>query len=94
MFLFGWGTKNKTWPMADTNKHLVATWSYFHLFWLSIGYNIKWSIIGDNRSEDLQITYNKVKEMFSGDVPKVNIWQRYGLLIVVGILGFFSLLGF
>lgn len=90
MFFFGWGTKNKTWPIVGSDKYLVATWSHFHIFLIPIGYGIKWHIIGDSRSEDVQISYDKVKEMFPENTPKVHIFQKYGLIIFIGALWLLS----
>lgn len=83
--IFGWGNKSKAWKINDIH-HLVVSWSYFHIFWCPFASNIKWHIIGDKRSEDATISYEKVKEMFPTNTPKLNIWQRYGLLLVIGII--------
>lgn len=85
MLFFGWGTNQKYWPLSN-GKKVMASWSYFSLFFSPLAYNIKWILVGDNRQEDQLITYDKVKELFPIDTPRLNLWQRYGLVIL--LLGF------
>lgn len=75
-------------------KFLVATWRYFHVFWIfPIAGKIQWFIISDKRSEDIEIPYEKVQQLIPNETPKVNVWDRFGLLIVIGIAIAWSILG-
>lgn len=80
--LFGWGKKTKIWGI-DENSHLLAVWNYFHIFWCPIAYNVQWHLIGDKRSEDQVISYEKVKELFPNETPELNLWQKYGLIFLI-----------
>lgn len=83
MFFFGWGKKSKAWEIGD-EMHLVVSWSYFDIFWCPIAFGVQWHLVGDKRSEDATISYEKVKELFPTNTPSLNIWQKYGLLLVIG----------
>lgn len=91
MIFFGWGNKTKAWKIND-EKDLIAAWGYFHIFWCPLAFRVKWHLVGDKRSEDMIINYEKVKEMFPNNTPNLNIWQRYGLLLVIGGLVLISLI--
>ncbi len=83
--IFGWGKKTRKWPM-DNGKELVVTWSYFSLNFLSgLAWSIRWYIVGDNRSEDREITYDEVKKLFPENTPCLSRLERYGLLWVCGV---------
>jgi len=84
MFFWGWGNNSKQWQYGD--KFIVVTWTYFHLFFFPIGFNIKWHLMGDSRSEDQVIPYSKVQELLPNETPKLNIWHRYGLLLGIAAL--------
>lgn len=90
MIFFGWGKKSDAWKIND-EKHLMVSWSYFHIFWCPLAFSVQWHLIGDKRSEDITISYEKVKEMFPNNTPSLNIWRRYGLLLVIGGLVLISL---
>ncbi|MDB4984730.1 MAG: hypothetical protein JWM20_909 [Patescibacteria group bacterium] len=82
--IFGWGRKSKSWLLPD-GSHVLAYWRYFHIFWCPLAFNIKWHLVGDNRSEDKVITHEKVKELMPHNTPDLNAWQRYGLLMAAGV---------
>lgn len=95
LIFFGWGEQRKTWKLAG-DKLLVATWSHFNLFWCPIAFNIKWHLIEEVEDEikmsahilcgDYEIPYEKVREVVPEQTPDLDIWQRYGLvLVIVGI---------
>jgi len=85
MIFFGWGKKTRTWPI-DEERTLVAVWRYFDIFWLfPIAGSIHWYIVTDNRSEDTEINYERVRQYFPTNTPKVGIWWRFGLLIMIAI---------
>ena len=88
--IFGWGKKSKIWKIND-DSHLLAVWKYFHILWCPIGYNVQWHIVGDKRSEDQIVSYEKVKELFPNETPDLNWWQKYGLIYVIAGLIIISL---
>lgn len=80
--IFGWGKKQKIWTLTN-DKQLIAVWSYFHIFWFPMRVSaITWYIIGDSRSEDVAIPYEKVKELFPEKVPDIGFWNQYGLFFI------------
>lgn len=92
MFLFfGWGSKHKSWSLEDGN-HLMVTWSYFHLFFIPVAFNKEWHLLGNNRDEDKIISYHQVKEMFPEETPKLNKFNEFGLLYVIGGFIFLNLI--
>lgn len=88
MIFFGWGKKQKYWKMPD-GKYLVVTWSYFHIFWCPIAFKIKWHLIEDEKIdvhvivENRVISSEKAKEISGENMPDLNIWERYGLAILI-----------
>lgn len=81
--LIGWGKKSKEWSF-ESGLTLVASWSYFSLVFCPVSRSTRWYIIGDKRSEDLEITKQQFDEMFPDDPPKVPLWDRYGLWMMLG----------
>ena len=90
MLFFGWGTKIKSW-VVDNEHQLVAHWSYFSIFFCPIAFGITWHIRGDSRLEDKMISHNDVKRMFPVATPDIGMWNRCGLLIIIGGLFLLSL---
>lgn len=85
MFLFGWGTKNKTWFIDDA-RSLIVVWKYFHIFFFPVAYDVKWHLIGDARSEDRVISEEELKKLFPVNRPNISIWYRFGLLIGIAAI--------
>jgi hypothetical protein len=85
MLFFGWGRRNLTWTL-DSGKHLVASWSYFHFFFFPLAFKTTWHLIGDSRAEDSIIDYNEVKKLVPINTPTIGFWNRFGLLIGIGVL--------
>lgn len=82
MFIFGSGKKTKRFDDFG-GQPLIAHWNYIHLFWCPIASNIKWVLFDAKGEEGKIIPYDEVKEMFPENPPKVNLWERFGLIIVV-----------
>lgn len=82
---FGSGTKHKVWKINKT-KNLMATWSYFHIFFFPIAFNIRWHIIGDSLAIEKTISYEEVKRLIPINTPEISLWNRYGLLFGICIL--------
>ncbi len=82
MLFFGFGTRSKKWIFGNSFC-LVAEWDYVDFFMCPLALSIKWKLIGDKRSEDRQLTYKEVKEMFPVKTPKVGKLDRFGLLYVI-----------
>jgi len=86
--IFGWGKKQKSWKTPN-GKCLVVTWNYLHIFWCPIAFKIKWYLIEDEKIdihviiEDCVISSEKIKEIFPELTPDLNIWERYGLIIII-----------
>lgn len=92
MFL-GWGKKSKEWQL-DSGEALVASWSYFSLFFCPVSRSTRWFIVGDRRSQDQEITLQQLEQMFPEDPPKVPLWDRYGLwMILAGYLAIAMIAG-
>ncbi len=85
MFLFGWGRKSKAFTLADGTALLVI-WGYFHLMFCPISFGIEYHAIADARSEDRALTRVQAESLYGDKVPNPNVWQRYGLLIVIAII--------
>ncbi|MES2088058.1 MAG: hypothetical protein V4467_03650 [Patescibacteria group bacterium] len=81
--IFGWGKKSRRWPIGE-GKELVATWSYFSLNFVALAWAIHWYVIGENRSEDREVTYDEVKALFPQNTPHLTSLEQYGLWWVIG----------
>lgn len=84
---FGYGTRSQKFPLDD-QKIIVATWNYFHICLCPAAGKIRWYIIGNNRSEDKEISYDEVKQLIPINSPSINIWNKYGLyfVVLIGVL--------
>ncbi len=86
--IFGWGNKQKHWKTPD-GKNLVVTWNYFNILWCPIGFNIKWHLVEDEKidfhviMEDRIVSLEEVKKIFPEQTPDLNVWERYGLVIII-----------
>lgn len=85
MIFWGWGRKNKTWNLGE-GLYLMATWSYFDIFFMPIAFDKKWHILSNNRDEDKIISYEEVKKLIPENTPTIGYFYEYGLLIAAGIL--------
>lgn len=85
MILFGWGRKKKSWSLGD-GRTILATWGYFSIFFCPIAGKVAWHILGENRSEDEIISYEKVQALIPEGTPSIGVWSRFGLLIAIGLL--------
>src|ERR1700686_2455834 len=85
MFFWGWGTRVQKWILNE-HQTLVASWKYFHIFWFPAAGTIHWTIIGDVRSEDREITYEEVKRLVPLNPPRISIWKRFGLFFLLAAL--------
>ncbi|OHA28560.1 MAG: hypothetical protein A3C08_02285 [Candidatus Taylorbacteria bacterium RIFCSPHIGHO2_02_FULL_47_18] len=94
--IFGWGKKQKSWKTPD-GKNLVVTWNYFNFFWCPIGFNVKWHLIEDEKIdvhvivEDRVVSFEKVKEIFPEQTPDLNVWERYGLIIIIIVIAIINI---
>lgn len=84
-FFWGWGENAKHWEYT-AHQVIVVTWNYFHIFFFPVAFNVQWHVMGENRSEDQKISYEKVRELVPTDTPALNVWHRYGLLIGLAVL--------
>ena len=85
MIFFGWGKKSKEWELSDGTS-LLCAWSYFHIFWLPVALRRKWYKVGKLRGDEERLTIEQVKALFGGKLPSIGIWNRFGLLFIVGAL--------
>lgn len=69
----------------------MVNWRYFHIFFCPIAFNIHWHVLGNNRSDDHEVTQEEVKKIFPTNPPDLNFWQRYGLIILIIICAAISL---
>jgi hypothetical protein len=93
MIIYGWGKSSKQWQKMVNGeaKILICSYNYFSLFFfLTIAFNAKWFLAGENRSEDKQLTYTEVKKLFPEKTPRLGIWKRFSLLIVITSLILFG----
>ncbi len=89
-FIFGWGKKNKAWDLGD-GKTFLCVWNYFSLFFSPVRTSAKWYILSENRAEDLEVDYKKIK-LLCPDLPDISIWDKYGLFILSLIIIMFALI--
>jgi len=47
---------------------------------------VSWILLSDKRSEDLEISYENVKELIPVDTPTIGAWQKFGLLYGIGVI--------
>jgi hypothetical protein len=96
MIFFGWGNKTKTWNAPENSEYtaLVCNYTYFNLsFIFQIALKRKWVLISSTRNQDKEISYAEVKKLYPLKTPQLNLWERFGLfmliipLILLGIAG-------
>ena len=91
--MFGWGTSSKTWNLAD-GRQIVYRYSYFHIVYLfRISHSERWFLVGDNRSNDREISFEEASRLIPHTRPRLNLWLRYGLLFTIGAFVLLGLLG-
>jgi hypothetical protein len=60
-------------------------------FVFPIAFGEKWYVMGENRSDDRQLSYAQVKELVPENTPKLGLWTKWGLLLTIGFLVALSL---
>ena len=93
MFFFGWGTRNKSWPLPD-GRVIMVSWKYFHLFWfICFVTKSEWFLLSDKRSDDQIITNAAAQMMLPGEEVQVPFFYRYGGVIIIGGIWAYSIFG-
>ncbi|MDB5195102.1 MAG: hypothetical protein JWO84_286 [Parcubacteria group bacterium] len=91
---YGSGTKSREWPLSD-GKTLVLKYKYVELFFCPISMKRKWYVIGDKRSEDVEISKEAAYRLLpTGTKPDVPFWDLYGgyfLLVLLIALFIFEI---
>lgn len=81
--MFGWGTRQKSWALAD-GQQLLLVYKYFHLFFIfRVASDQKWFLIGNDRREDREISVEQVRVLFPANTPSLNLWERYSLFLLI-----------
>ena len=86
MFIFGQGKNSKTWSLPNNLQYnaILCEYTYFNIFFFfQIALSRKWSLIGENRSDDKKVKYAEIKSLLPEKTPKLNLWEAYGLLITI-----------
>ncbi len=88
---YGWGNNSEQWPLTDGNT-LVFAYKYVSLMFIfKLAYKKKWFVVGDNRSEDTEVTRPDLELRYGPDLPMPGVWSQWGLLITVGVLVLLSI---
>ncbi len=78
---YGWGRSSRDWPMRD-GRTVVAVSRYLSIMFIPLIISTKWSIIGDVRSQDAQVSRDQIEQVYGDDAPSINLFSRFGLLFV------------
>lgn len=88
--IYGWGRKNKSWPMPD-GRQLVAEYNYGSvLFIFKVAWKRTYTIIGRDRAMDQKITREELEKVYGdGNVPDIGLFERFGVFFAMaGIIVF------
>lgn len=78
MIFFGWGKSSKQWPLNDGSV-LLATWSYFHIFWTCrFSWGVEWHVLNDKRSEDHRVFLSTARELTGNEKLNIPLLDRFG----------------
>lgn len=78
---YGWGSDSERWTLDDGNT-LVVIYRYVSLMFIfRFAYKRRWMIIGDSRSQDLEVSRTELERRYGADAPKPGVWSQYSLLI-------------
>jgi hypothetical protein len=101
MFFFGWGSKSKTWSLAELIKingvelpaeykdyvQVMCKYSYFDIFFIfSIVTSKTWYLLGESRTHETKVDYKTIKSILPNATPKLGILESWGLPISFIIL--------
>lgn len=83
---YGWGKSSQEWSLGDGNT-LVCAYNYVALMFIfRLAFKQKYHLIGDSRSQDVQVSRSELEQRYGTDVPKLSLWTQFGLLIGVAAL--------
>jgi hypothetical protein len=88
--------RQRTWPApAPSSKSIICRYNYFYALASDLGVasDLRWYV---SSNPDKEVAYEDIKKIYSGsgDAPNLTIWQHYSLLIVLGVVILFMMLGF
>ena len=92
---YSWGKNTKEWSydFKGEDLNIVCVYSYFAvLFVFPVAWNLKWYIVSDKRSEDVQVSYLELKNKLGEHTPSLSLWTRFGLLFVFAFFVFSTIL--
>lgn len=91
MIFIGWGKKSKKWTVGP-NQQIVAVWSFFHILWCPMAIFTTWYLYQNGQNESMVMSYKQVKEIYPINTPKLNQWQRFGLIWTIVVISAISLI--
>ena len=74
---YGWGKSSKQWKLGD-GKTLVFAYNYVALMFIfQLAYKKKWLVVGDQRSQDLELSRTELEQRYGADLPGPGLWNQW-----------------
>ena len=86
---YGWGRSSRGWQMSD-GRTVVAVSSYLSVMFIPLFLCTKWLIVGDVRSQDVEVPQSHINATYGDEAPSINIFSRFGLLFAIGAIMLFG----
>lgn len=85
--------RERKWKIPGSEDVLVCKYKYFRILTNDLGYsyNLRW-FLTSNPSKNL--TKGEIQTYFPNKQPRLNIWEHYALLLIIGLVIFLTFLGF
>lgn len=84
-FIFGWGTRSKSWPLPD-GRAVLLTWNFYHIFqYITFSYEPAWYLISGDQKKNW-IGMDAAQKMLPAENIQIPFYFQYsGVIVVAGI---------